>query len=414
MQREREVVTALARLPFAKIVRAVADAAERWSDADFPPRVRATEAVAGRTGYSTPVVEYALDRLFFSMSERAIRATLTSELGSCEALDGFVPRTNRPDAWARPVGRVAVVSSRTTIGVALVPAVFALCTKCDVVVKDREDHLVRAFFDTLAEEREEFARAALAQEWTHERTLETLRDFDAVVAFGGNDALASIRAATSPQARFLGFGPRASAGYIARETLADEKTLEAALEGAARDAVLYESEGCLSLHMLFVEDGGALPPAAVAERLAAAMERAAIEFPGGRRDAQTTAAVSSARNMAAFRAATARGAVYSDAAASFVLVLDPPEDEPPAFLPRTLGVRAVAQPAQALQYLQRHAIPLEGFALSSDRADVVEMAMQAGAVRLARFGELQQPPLSGEHGGRPRATGFIRWTTRTM
>lgn len=414
MQREREAMTALAHLPLAKIVRAIADAAERWSDADFPPRVRATEAIVARTGYSTPVVEYALDRIFFSMSERAIRATLASELGSCEAVDGFVARADRPDAWARPVGRVAVVSSRTTIGVALVPAVFALCAKCDVVVKDREDHLVRAFFDSLAEEREEFARAAVAQEWTHERTHETLRDFDAVVAFGGNDALASIRAATPAEARFIGFGPRASAGYIARETLADDEALEATLEGAARDAVLYESEGCLSLHALFVEDAGALAPAAVAERLAAAMERAAIEFPVGRRDAQTAAAVSSARNMAAFRAATARGAVYSDAAASFVLVLDPPDDEPPAFLPRTLGLRTVAHPAQALQYLRHHAIPLEGFALSSDRTDVVEMALEAGAVRLARFGELQQPPLSGEHGGRPRATDFIRWTTRTI
>ena len=75
----------------------------------------------------------------------------------------FALRPGRPRARAIAAGSVCVVSSRTTIGVAIVPAVFALCAKCDVLVKDREDGLVRAFFSTLAEERAEFAEAARAQ-----------------------------------------------------------------------------------------------------------------------------------------------------------------------------------------------------------------------------------------------------------
>ncbi|MBV9271248.1 MAG: hypothetical protein JO165_09140, partial [Candidatus Eremiobacteraeota bacterium] len=404
--------TALAHLPIAKILRAVADAAERWSDADFPPRVRATEEVVARTGYSMPVVEYALDRLFFSITESALRTTIDAELGSIEALDGFATRAARPEAWARPVGRVAVISSRTTIGVGIVPAIFALCAKCDVVVKDREDHLVRAFFSTLAEEREEFSAAARAELWTHTETARSLGEFDAVVAFGDDESLKAIRDASNPQARIVAYGSRASAGYITREALDDAASLEQLLAGAARDTVLYESEGCLSLHMLFIENGD-ITPVQVAERLAKAMERASIELPVGVRDVSRAAQFSMARNMAAFRAATSHGAVFSDDAGTYALTLDPPADEPPLFLPRTLAIRSVGKPAEALAYLRRHEIPLEGFAVSDSRSDVVKMAVDAGAARLVPFGELQRPPIEGEHGGRPRIGEFVRWITRT-
>src|ERR1700691_12991 len=44
-------------------IHAIADAAQRWSDADFPPRVRVTAAISRRTTYAIPIVDYALDRL---------------------------------------------------------------------------------------------------------------------------------------------------------------------------------------------------------------------------------------------------------------------------------------------------------------------------------------------------------------
>src|SRR6185437_11985623 len=171
--------------PVRKIVRAIADAAERWSDADFPPRVRATERIVERTGYSIPVIEYALDRLFFSITQREIEAAIVTELGSLDILDGFSPRAGRPDAWAAPAGAACIISSRTTIGVAIVPAIFALCAKCDVLVKDREDALVAAFFETLAEELEPLAHAARASAWSSgDENAPGLSAFDAIVAFG--------------------------------------------------------------------------------------------------------------------------------------------------------------------------------------------------------------------------------------
>ena len=103
-----------------------------------------------RTGYASAAVDYAFDRLFGSLTREAIEAVIAGELGTVDALDGFVASPGRPPSGALPIGRVCIISSRTTIGVAIVPAVFALCAKCSVLVKDREDFLASAFFATVA------------------------------------------------------------------------------------------------------------------------------------------------------------------------------------------------------------------------------------------------------------------------
>jgi hypothetical protein len=403
-------MTALRAVPVRRIVRAVADAAARWSDADFPPRVRMLDRIVERTGYTVPVVEYALDQLFNSMTVDELEATIAGELGSLDVLDSFALRPGRPRARALPAGSVCIISSRTTIGVALVPAIFALCAKCDVLVKDREDGLVRAFFETLGDELDGIRTAARAEVWEGESEARRIGGFDVIVAFGSDATLARIAAAT-PGARFIGFGSKASIGYVAREELRDASAALMIAVGAARDLVLYETEGCLSLHALFVERGGTVDPQQFTKIVAEAVERAGVEFPPGLRDARASARIASARNLAAFRSAAGTGSVFSDARGSYLAVLDPPASEPPAFLPRALVVHAVENPDEAIGYIARHDIPVEAVAIAGKREDLREFAIQAGARRIARFGDLQSPPIGGNHGGRARIADYITWIT---
>jgi hypothetical protein len=395
--------------PVRSIVRAAADAATRWCDADFPPRVRAAARVCERTGYSMPVVEYALDRLFESLTLPAIASTIADELGSLDALDGFVARDGRPRARAHGIGPVAILSSRTTIGVAIVPAVFALCAKCTVTVKDREDALAAAFFATVAEELGDAADAPKARAWESARVSEPLDGYACVVAFGSDETLAHLRATLPLSTTFIGFGPKASIGYVDRTALSDRARAERVAADAARDLVLYESEGCLSLHALFVERGGSIPPDTFAELLARAVERASVEFPPAARDDSDAVKISAARDLALFRQAGGSSTAHSDARAGFLLTVDPPADEPPAFLPRALAVRAVDGPHQVAAYVARHRLPIEALATSSHRAAYLELAAGIGASRVAPLGTLQSPPLGANHGGRPRIAEFVRW-----
>jgi hypothetical protein len=406
--------TSLRALNAAAIIAAIAAAAERWSDADFPPRVRVTRAIEARLGYSTPVVEYALDRLFFSLRADALEAAIAHELGSVAALDGPVERAGRPAGFARGVERVVIVASDTTIGVALVPAVYALAAKCRVVVKDRSDALVSAFFASLAEERPEFGRAALAQDWTggadpHEAEL--LGAADVVAAFGSDAALRAIRAQLRADARFIPFGRRASIGYV-EVTPGPLRARAALLDGIAADALLYDGDGCLSLHALFV-GGERAAAAAFASDLAAAFERVSIEFPAGAGDPQRAASAAAYRNLGAFRAATGHGSIYAPARESATIAFDPPRDAPPPFLPRVLPLFPVAGPEEAVAYVRAHRLPIEALGVDDTLApEALRFAEAVGAVRIARLGEMQAPPAGGHHGGAPRIADFVRWIDR--
>jgi hypothetical protein len=395
--------------PVRSLIRAVSDAARRWGDGDFPPRVRSLAAIVERTGYSEPVAEYALDRLFSSISNEALETAIIEELGGLDTLDGFVERDD-VRIRALPVGRVCIISSRTTIGVSIVPAVFAICAKCDVLVKDREDRLVSSFFRTLVEELPELAERVRAQTWSGESQRRDLRSFDAVVAFGDRPSIERIRSNTDPECRFIAYGPRTSVGYVTRESL-DRNPHEEIAFGAARDALLYDTEGCLSLRTIFVERGASVEPDAFFSILTRAIERAGIEFPARRLDPHRAADVASAYSIASFRSANGSGGVASDASHSYVATFDPGLERAPEFLPRTIAVHPVDGPQDAMEYVRRHSLALEGWAVSSARDDVIDAAVAAGAVRIAPFGTLQHPPLSSPHGGRPRIAEFVRWVS---
>ncbi len=395
----------MVKTPVREIVGAIDAAAAAWRDGAFDSRIRARDAVGERTGYSLESVEYALDRLFAVLRRETIEAVIADELGSLDVLDGFVARAGRPRARALPIGRVCIISSRTTIGVAILPAVFALCAKCDVSVKDREDHLTAAFLSTVVDRLPALRGRARAQAWSGADGPDLTR-FDVVVAFGDDATLATIAAKLGYRTRFLGYGSKASAGYVTREALRDEESAWEIARGAALDLTLYESEGCLSLHALFVESGGTVAVRRFADLLGEAMHSIAEAFPA-RRDAVTASRRAIARDLAAFRSGSA--AQISGPSAPYVVLLDSPLDEPPLFLAQTIGIRSVATPADAAEYLERHRITLEALAVAGGRPELHELAYRSKAARITTFGALQAPPLGAFHGGRARIAEFVRW-----
>ncbi|HEX4014461.1 MAG TPA: acyl-CoA reductase [Candidatus Cybelea sp.] len=391
-------------LPVRSIVDAVARAAGAWSDPGFAPRERARHAVSERMEYSLPVVDYALDRLFRSLTSDALRQAIAAELGSLDVLDRFVERAPGLFARALPLGRVCIVSSRTTIGVAIVPAIFALCAKCEVLVKDRDDRLAGAFFTTLAEIAPGLASAA-ARPWRggdDERI--DLAAYDCVVAFGRNTTLDEIAAALPAATRFIGYPTKYSAGYVARDALQNEEDVVTLARDAARDALLYDGEGCLSLQAIFVERGGRVTPEIFCELLVRAIEEVEARFPAVAR-VEGSARRAMARDLASFRGAVAQRE-NGDASTNALVLLD--SGEAPSFAPRVIDVRSVDALAEAVDYLRRNRVGIESLAVAGATA-AFELAVETGAARIAPFGSLQAPRLASLHGGRPRIAEFVRW-----
>jgi hypothetical protein len=391
------------------IVRAISDAAERWRNADFPARVRATRAIETRMSYTEPVIDYALDALFCSIDAPAIEAVIVNELGSIGALDDFMARAGRPDVTYVARDPIAIVASDTTIGVAIPALVFALCAKATIRVKDRDDGLTRAFVETLGEELPDVRDAVAIDVWSGADDATAQRffhDVGAAVAFGRDDALRAIRARLPVEAAFVGFGHRTSIAYVARESLADEQHARAAARAIARDVMLYDGDGCLSPHAIFCERGGAVDPRAFARTLGDACDEAAIEFPASESAFDPDAA--RYRDAARFRAAQGEGAVFGGTIAPHLIVLDPPRGALPPLLPRTAAVYAIEGPSDVMRFIASHALPLEGVAVSQPRADLDAFVRASGASRMCALGTLQRPPLGGDHGGAGRILPLVR------
>ncbi len=402
----------LRALPAARIIAHIADAAARWRDADYPPRVRATAQIEDRLGYTMPVVDYALDRLFAGITERTLRAAILSELGSVEALDGVVPREGvaprdgAAASWARGVERSVIVSSDTTIGVALVPALFALCAKSRVVVKDRADALVGAFFATLAEEHPAFATAAHAATWVGGADSAEAALFahaNVVVAFGSDDALRAIRDRCGVDTRFVGFGHRVSIGRLSANGVGELDAARA--DELVRDALLYDGEGCLSLHLLFVTAHGA-DLERIADVLARAGERVAVEFPSGRQSAARATGAAAYRSLARFRAANDAGFV-AEVSGAIVVVATPAD--PPPLVAGVVAVVPIGSDDDVIAYVRDHQLPVQALGVDRVDATAIALAAQIEAVRVCALGAMQDPPVAGHHGGEGRILPFIRW-----
>jgi acyl-CoA reductase-like NAD-dependent aldehyde dehydrogenase len=349
-------------------------------------------------------VEAAFDRLFEPLRAHALEAIIAAELGSVEVLDDFVARPGGR-VRALPIGRACIVSSRTTIGVALLPALFALCAGCEVLVKDREDHLIAAFFETLSGLSPELSARAAAQAWSGDSDAVDLSAFDAVVAFGSDATLEDIAQRLPFRTRFIPYAAKASAGYVAAAALQRHDAARAVAEGAALDALLYDGEGCMSLHVLFVESGGDVSPGAFAALLRDAFTETARIYPAAPSPA-TSARVALRRDDAAL---SAHATVISDDRASYLLVCGSADGEPPLLLPRAMNLVTVNNLSQAAKYLERHAVSLEALAVAAEGRDYVEFATAFGASRITTFGAMQAPPPGSPHGGRPRIAEFVRW-----
>jgi acyl-CoA reductase-like NAD-dependent aldehyde dehydrogenase len=396
----------VSKLGARDIVEAVAAAARLWRNRSYVPRRNACRDVAVRTGYAETIVEIAFDRLFTPLDAATIEAVIAAELGSVKVLGEFVAREGAGRVRALPLGRVCVVSSRTTIGVAVVPAIFALCAGCEVLVKDREDRLVSAFFETICEMRPELRDRAAAVFWNGALDAVDLGTFDCVVAFGSNATLATIAHGLSWRTRFIPHGNAASAGYVASAALDDESAARAIAEGAAGDALLYDGEGCMSLHLLFVESGARISSAQFGELLRDAFAQTAARYPASTLPA-VTARTALGRDEAMAQASE-RG-VFSDERASYLLVTGSSDDSPPLFVPRAMNLVTVDDPRQAAAYLRRHDITLEALAVCGPGSDVAEFAASCGVTRITRFGAMQAPPPGSPHGGRPQIAEFVRW-----
>jgi hypothetical protein len=245
-------------------------------------------------------------------------------------------------------------------------------------------------------------------------TQAALAEANAVIAYGDDHTIAALRQIAPRDATFSGYGHKISFAVVTKEAMTIEG-LPALAEAAAFDASVYDQQGCLSPHVFYVEERGQLGPRKFAEALAGAMAAYQARIPRGTLSVEEAAQVSTMRAGYLFRSETDRRvAVWSSPTPNEWTVIY--EDDPSfalSCLNRVVFVKPTDGFKRVLDAIQKFAprISTVGVAPLNERAMAFAADLsRMGIHRVCPIGQMQRPPLSWHHDGRPNLAELVRWT----
>jgi hypothetical protein len=179
---------------------------------------------------------------------------------------------------------------------------------------------------------------------------------------------------------------------------------------AAHDVAMFDQQGCVSPHVLYVL-GGPVPAAEFGRRLAVALQDVEEVTPRGPLTVEEAARIRQVRGAAEFRYGAE---VIADAGGTAWTVI---VDRDPAFavscLNRVVYIKPLGRVEELAGLLKPVPPYLQTVGVAGDDAllaVVAEVVGPMGAARVCRLGRMQHPPLDWRHDGRPRLHELLRWT----
>ena len=394
-----------------------------WLEPDYPFRRHVLEAGPAATGFPAPVLAAGLDSFFTELPAENLEGMLRQEIGHPQRLDQFFAgdpeRGPRRSALARGPHLLAHIAPGNIPSSVLLEMVLGLLARSAQFVKcaSGQAFLPRLFAHSLYDAEAKLGACLEIAEWKGgAEGLEAalFAEADCVVATGSDETLAAIRRTLPARVRFVGYGTRVSFGYVTKEALAVRHP-ETVAARAALDVAAWNQLGCLSPHVIYVEEGGKIGAEGFADLLARQLEALEQTHPRGPLPAREAAGIAVRRSVYEVRAAhspeTKMWASSQSTAWTVVLEADPRFQV--SCLNRFVYIKAVNHVTEALEGAEpvRENVSTVGLAANSARA--AELALQFarwGVRRICPLGEMQKPPLGWRHDGRPALGDLLTWS----
>jgi len=390
------------------LVKILCEVAAAWLQSDNQFRRLALELGPEQTGFSTATLARGLDDFFCRFTPENFQALLAQDLGAETGrhfwrgpnLLGHIVAGNLPNpAWMS-----------LTLGLLTRSAQFMKCASGAAL-------LPRLFAHSIYDLDHKLGACLELAEWRGgNETLETalFAAADCVTATGSDETLLAIRSRLPAQTRFLGYGQRVSFGFVAREVLRDEE-IARVVAHAADDVIAWDQNGCLSPHVIYVEERGAVESDRFAALLAAELMRRESAEPRGKVSVSESADIATRRSMYETLAAH-RGDVKlwsSPNSTAWTVVFE--HDVRFRFSPlnRFVFVKPVPDVTAVLPGVDEiiGKVSTVGIAAPPEKAGVLALQLARwGVTRVCSLGQMQNPPLTWRHDGRPALGDLITWT----
>ncbi len=414
----------LATRSTASLIRTLSQTAENWLEPDYPFRKLALRDGPGQTGFPAPALAAGLDAFFKQLTGENLESLLLQELGHTQRLDTFAATAAdfkaQRSALATGPELLVHITAGTIPNPALMSLVLGLLLRSAQFVKcaSGSAFLPRLFAHSLYEAEPKLGACLEIAEWrggSMDIEAALFAEAQCVTATGDNETLAALRHRVPSKVRFLGYGHRISFGFFSKEALNGYRTRKIVAH-AASDVVAWNQLGCLSPHVFYVEDDGRGTAYQFAEQLAAELARREELEPRGPLATEAAAAIATRRAFYEVRAAhspdTTRHWVSPDSTA-WTVVYESDARFQMSCLNRFIYVKAVRNLTEALQGADavHGQVSTVGIATAEDQTqDVATQLARWGATRVCPIGQMQNPPLTWRHDGRPSLGDLVTWT----
>jgi hypothetical protein len=425
LKRNREQY--LARRSTQSLVQLLAAVAASWLRPEDPFRRAALERGPAETGFSRATLERGLDAFFRELTVEKLNALLVAELGHAGRLD-LMSATEHEQRQARAAVALGPdllvhVAAGNLPNPALLSLVTGILMRSAQFMKCASGGalLPRLFAHSLYESDPKLGACLELAVWRGgvvplEEAL--FAEAACVTATGSDETLAAIRGRLPARVRFLGYGHRVSFGYVGAEVLT-EFNAPRVVTRAAADVTAWDQLGCLSPHVIYVEQGGGWDAERFAARLAEELARRESSEPRGAVPAEVAASIAARRGIYEVRAAHSPGTRQwcSQDSTAWTVVFEADARFQLSCLNRFIYVKPVASLKELLQAADpvRHQVSTIGVAVPEHLAGEVGLTLARwGATRVCPLGRMQEPPLTWRHDGRPVLADLVTWTDLEM
>ena len=420
LKRNRE--SYLLRRNTDQIIRTLAGVATEWLIPDNRFRRLALEHGPAILGFSRETLTRGLDGFFRQLTTENLHALIKQDLGDARRLDQLTStdveqQSGRASIALGPELLVHIAAGNIP-NPTLMSTVLGLLTRSAQFVKCAQGTtlLPRLFAHSIYEYDPKLAACIEIAEWQGGNiALEEVlfAEADCVTATGSDETLAAIQNCLPPRVRFLGYGHRVSFGYVAADVLTEHNTRKV-IARAADDVTAWDQLGCLSPHVIYVQSGGHSSPEDFARQLGEELARRENIEPRGAARQEIAAHISSRRAIYELRAAhSPHTQVWkSSDSTAWTVVCEAEAHFQLSCLYRFIYVKPVADIENVMRNADavRTHVSTIGLAVPEYRAgEIATQLAQWGAKRVCPLGQMQNPPLTWRHDGRPALGDLVTW-----
>jgi hypothetical protein len=421
LKRNRE--TFLANRSTQSLVNFLSDLAENWLEPEFSFRKFALEN-AKVIGFSRATLQKGLDNFFKQFTRENFNALLVQEFGDAKRLDTICSTTTEEKFSRAAIANAPEFQVHICAGnlpnPTLTSIIFGLLTRSAQFVKcaSGSAFLPRLFAHSIYDADPKLGACLEIAEWrggNHLLEEALFIEADCVTATGNDETLDKIRKHLPLKTKFIGYGHRVSFGFVAHEVLYGSRAKK--IVAAAADGVIaWNQLGCLSPHVIYIQVGGEISPEHFAQLLAEELERREQIEPRGELPAEHAAAIASRRGIYEVRAAHSPETTqhfFSKDSTAWTVVFEADARFQISCLNRFIYVKGVSDLKTALENadLVRGKVSTVGIAVPEEKTnEIATQLARWGATRICPLAQMQNPPLTWRHDGRPALGDLITWT----